>query len=268
MPSVPFERMNLRRGWALAAARGSVFLPVYGPPAGRDPVRANRNLVHAWRDRLSALRDAGWPPAQGLRFGFLWNCPPCGLEKVGPVLRCCGLLPCPWCHMRRVVGAVVRISRLQQRLGPAGRRPLVLAQTAGLTVPATRPEVALAQLLSGRLAAVRARPNVGCVAYSYLAGTGGASDAGFSVVARRNLLYLPVGAAGAAADPGRRASDVDWRPEGLVRVAPEAFPYPDWFLSAPAERVVALLGARRGLRAFTYYNELYRVPEPTDAASG
>ena len=262
MAGIDFDRAPLRRGWVLAAARASVFAVSGGSAAVARPDRANRALVHRWRDRLVALRDAGWPPAQGRGLGFLWNCPPCGVKGSGMVLRLCGLRPCPWCHMRRVVTALVRISRLQAELGERGRRPLILARVATPVLPPEDLDVAVNSLGAGRLPMVRSRPNIGCVSYAHL----DVVDAAGSCRGCRNLLYLPLSAVTPGADGAKDAREVGYRPADLVGVAPLAFPYPAWCLDGPAELAVRLLAALKRRPAFTFYNALYHAPESAGRA--
>jgi len=74
------------------------------------------NIRRAWVARVIALFNAGWSVLQSPKLAYAQNCLPC-ICTSDPITQTCKLIPCPFCHARKVADIYMRAQKLIIKLG-------------------------------------------------------------------------------------------------------------------------------------------------------
>lgn len=105
MADVRFKIKRIKRGYGDKAFWKGVVSMIAPEKLKGNPAKATGHVQWQWRNRLLALKKAGYPPAlKPLQMQFARNCPPASVLTDQSSLRHCTLQKiCPFCWGRRYV---------------------------------------------------------------------------------------------------------------------------------------------------------------------
>jgi len=224
---------------------------------------AAAEVLRLWRRQVVQLRDAGWGPAQGVRFQYLRNCPPSGVEMKpaagSPRMRlrsCTCQSVCPWCWSREVarrsfdatVAALERLGETFERGETLERRfKLVVSTSADVRIDSKREPGASLDQLVGSLG--RAKHELGKFAAGFgLLGVVSPGKTGW-VYSQRAIALVPCDR-----PPGSAATKTYDPPtrRNLAKAVARFARYPAGMLRGDADRAVRLLAARGSYRLLRF----------------